>query len=215
MNYCYDILTNFQDDDIYEFYEWEETDNIERIKKVPLFRVDSELFNDFFKYNIQITDEEFLNLIEDKTLLTEGNHTRNIKYAFLLTDTKGSLVIELDNCGIVTYLSKLQLIDDLNVGEVIYNFKKRNIDYVKKDARKIRIVLRQDEKVKRTILMELETLYADKNQMKMQYLFLEWFEKQAVDFEKAYREMKIDLNRAINSKHYKVYEIIKKSYQVK
>ena len=38
MNYYYDIVLNLNEE-LYEFYEWEENDSIDFIKKIPLFRV--------------------------------------------------------------------------------------------------------------------------------------------------------------------------------
>ena len=38
MNYIYDILLNFNDI-YYDFYEWNISDNIEHIRKIPLFKI--------------------------------------------------------------------------------------------------------------------------------------------------------------------------------
>ena len=40
MNYIYDLLLNFNEN-IYEFYDWNKTDNIKHIKKIPIFKIDS------------------------------------------------------------------------------------------------------------------------------------------------------------------------------
>ena len=47
MNYYYDILLNFQEN-YYMFYEWDKEDNIEFVKKIPLFHIDSKEFIDIF-----------------------------------------------------------------------------------------------------------------------------------------------------------------------
>ena len=45
MNYYYDILLNFQD--VYcMFYEWDSTDSIDFVKKIPLFHVDNKVYKD-------------------------------------------------------------------------------------------------------------------------------------------------------------------------
>ena len=42
MNYIYDILVNFNDGDrLIEFFEWNETDLFEHIKKIPIYRISS------------------------------------------------------------------------------------------------------------------------------------------------------------------------------
>ena len=67
MNYYYDIVVNFQDTN-YMFYDWNEKDNIEFIKKIPIFQVTTNTLKDFISYNI-IINEEILNTIKDKTKL--------------------------------------------------------------------------------------------------------------------------------------------------
>ena len=48
MNYYYDIVVNFQDTN-YMFYDWNEKDNIEFIKKIPIFQVTTNTLKDFIK----------------------------------------------------------------------------------------------------------------------------------------------------------------------
>ena len=45
MNYIYDIILNFQER-IYDFYEWNKTDVITHIRKIPVFKISSkDLYN--------------------------------------------------------------------------------------------------------------------------------------------------------------------------
>ena len=53
MNYIYDILINFQPV-LYDFYEWNLNDNIEHIRKVPMFRVTEKDLNEIRDYKIQL-----------------------------------------------------------------------------------------------------------------------------------------------------------------
>lgn len=64
MNYYYDVLLNFLDTNIY-FYEWDNLDNIEYYKRVPLIQVNSKTLKDFINNNI-VVEKEFLDTIKDK-----------------------------------------------------------------------------------------------------------------------------------------------------
>jgi len=47
MTYIYDILLNFNDSLLYEFYEWSSNDDIENMKKIKLVKVDKRDFDCF------------------------------------------------------------------------------------------------------------------------------------------------------------------------
>jgi len=212
MNYYYDVLVNFQDNDIYEFYEWEDTDNIEKIRKIPLFRINSEQFNEFMKYHLSL-DVSFLDNIKCKTILENGKLTKNLEYAFLITDAKNVLAVELNNKGEVICLSKLQLEDDLNINEMVYNLKQHEIIYTKIKPRKVRTSLRQEEIIKNIISLELKTLFNAESALKIRYLYSEWFEENEDDYESAYKKMKDELLKPVDSNQYRIYELIKMSYK--
>ena len=68
MNYAYDILLNFTDEDRFiEFYEWNDKDYIEHIKKIPMFYISEKDLMTFFKNNIKIS-KSFLMKIKNKTI---------------------------------------------------------------------------------------------------------------------------------------------------
>ena len=48
MVYIYDLILNWCRDRKYEFFEWKENDEIEYIKKIPVFKVRN--FNDLFNW---------------------------------------------------------------------------------------------------------------------------------------------------------------------
>ena len=58
MVYIYDIILNLTDDNrILEFFEWDQFDNIEHIKKIPLFRVNTSFIDDLINYEIKIEED--------------------------------------------------------------------------------------------------------------------------------------------------------------
>ena len=70
MNYYYDIILNWTEDKAYDFYEWNDYDYLELIKKIPLIKIKHKAFLDFATSNIKV-DESFLEMIEDKTLVSD------------------------------------------------------------------------------------------------------------------------------------------------
>ena len=59
MIYIYDILLNFNDGILYEFYEWNTSDNIENMKRIKLVKIDKNDFDLFLNNKIKI-DSDFL-----------------------------------------------------------------------------------------------------------------------------------------------------------
>ena len=56
----YDILVNIIDSErVYEFFEWNNKDDIEHIKKIPLVKVSSHFLDDCINNNITV-DKSFL-----------------------------------------------------------------------------------------------------------------------------------------------------------
>ena len=60
MIYIYDILLNWTDPNvIYDFYAWQKGDEIEHVKRLSLFKVEKQVFDDFLTCDI-IVDPLFL-----------------------------------------------------------------------------------------------------------------------------------------------------------
>ena len=93
MNYYYDIVLNFQEKN-YMFYEWEEEDSIDIIKKIPIFQVNIKTFKDLINNEINV-DLEFLKSIENRTELKN----KTLKYVALFASKNGSIALEFNNEG--------------------------------------------------------------------------------------------------------------------
>ena len=57
MNFIYDIVLNFNKE-YYYFFEWSKNDNIVNVKKIPLFLVSKETYNNM-KCNIVTVSDSF------------------------------------------------------------------------------------------------------------------------------------------------------------
>lgn len=175
MIYVYDILVNFIDSNrIYEVFEWENRDDIEHIKRIPLFLCDYNLINDILNYEVYIS-EEFLNVIKDKTLLYK-NDVEKIKYACLLTEGNRVYALEFNELGKIEYKSSLLLDEEEEVIQLSFQLKKYNINYEKKEKIDNKLYLtRKLEQKRNYIIKDLKNTYTTKNYSKLKYLYDECF----------------------------------------
>ena len=84
MNYIYDILINFNEN-LYDFYDWNLNDQIDHIRKIPVFKTDSEFLYNLKKNDI-ILNKDFLNKIYNK-LSRKGADVRFLK-KYILDERK-------------------------------------------------------------------------------------------------------------------------------
>lgn len=199
------------EDNIFSFYEWENYDSIELVKKIPLFRVSTNTLKDFYVWNIKVS-VDFLNEIVDKTILKNNKINKTIKYACLLCDTKNTLVVEFDNDGNVISRSNLLLDDDANVLEFIYSYKETQLEYERNEKLSLNILSRQEETTKKFISLELQTLIYNNNVNKLKYLFNEWFGYEVDSISEIKKKMCSELEKEFNQEMYYIYKLIKKSY---
>lgn len=207
MSFYYDIELNFNEERIWEFYEWEKNDVLTHIKKIPLFKVDSNILYDFLEYQI-ILDKEFMSSIKKKTITNK----ETIDYAFIISDGKNALALESNDLGNLVCYSKLTLEDENNLNEIIFTIKKTEINYQKEEKKIIDHTLRQINYEKKIISCELNTLNDKKDKTKMQYLYYEYFGEIDSDFKKMYQKLNQLLEQEYDENLHHIYELIKLSY---
>lgn len=209
MNYYYDVTLNFDLENVWEFYEWEKDDVLTFVKKIPLFRVSFETISDFLRYHIQM-NSDFVKEIAYKTTVSDSKE--QIYAAFLMSDTKNTLAVLLNEEGEVISLSKTLITDDNNINEFMYTLREKSLSYCKKGLRNTRNGLRQEEKLKHLILVELQTLMQEENVQKLKYLYYEWFGKEEEDKDKMYHEMMLALQNPMNDDLERIHYFIRLSY---
>lgn len=210
MNYYYDLILNLNDENIL-FYEWEENDNLEYIEKIPVYKINETDMLKILQNKIKVS-EEFINLIKNKTILKESGIINTISYATIFTDTKTTIALEFDKSGKEIARSNLLLEDDLNVCEIGFTIKKKMLKYEVIENIRVKHHLRKVIKIKDYIKKEITKLYQDKNKVKLSFLFLEWFNKNEDNIEKIYNLMLKELESEFDDNQFKIYEIIKLSY---
>ena len=213
MNYCYDIILNWNEDELYDFYEWNDTDYLELIKKIPVFKVKHKTFIDILTNNI-IVDKDFLTLIKDKTILSAKKCLAKIDYACLILDGKSVLALEFLDNGKIINRSKLLIDDELNVLELTFNLKEYDLKYEIIESLKVRKTLRQIEEAKKLILLEINNLYKLNDKDKLQYLYYEYKKEKIDDINNIYHTFLEELNYNFNNNLMKLYYIIKYYHKV-
>ena len=175
MNYYYDIKLNFLDNN-YLFYDWEDNDNIEYIKKIPLYQVTSKKFKEIYKYNGKV-NKEFLEEIENKTILKNGK----LKYATLIADKNNVIALEFAQDGHIITRSSLMLKDELALLDLLYNIPLKDLYFQKDTKLNNNLDLRKCLEIKEFITLEINKLDEEKDLLKLKYLYLEWFKKECID----------------------------------
>ena len=193
MNYYYDIILNWNENEAYEFYEWNDTDYLELIKKIPLIRIKHKIFLDLVSNKIKVSPE-FLNMIQDKTLISGKNLINNITYAALLTDNKNVIAIEFDKEGNSISYSKLLIDDELNVLESTFNLKEYNLEYEILNKLPLNSNIRQENEAKKVISLEINNLYQKKDLSKLKYLYYEFKKEKSDDASYIYETLNQELN---------------------
>lgn len=212
MNYYYDVILNWDEEEAVSFYEWEDKDPLEYIKKIPVFRVSSQEFSAILEYHGSL-DSNFLEQIHGKTALNEKGILKVIDYAALLSDTKNTIAIECDSKGKIISMSRLLVEDELNVCEMIFGLQETHLLFTKETERQKSNMLRYEKEAKHILKQEIETLYETNFKSKLTYLFLEWF-GYTIDDTLKMKEMMLDaLRKPMNPTMHHIYDLILLSYK--
>ena len=206
MNFYYDIVVNFQENN-YMFYEWAESDVLEYIKRVPVFQVTTKVLRDLINNNIEV-NKEFLDSICNKTKLKKGF----LEYVSLFVSKNGAIVLEFASDGKVIARSGLQVNDECNVMEVIYTLPIFRLEYKVLNRLELNKDLRLESTIKDFINLEINTLYKNKEWEKIVFLYNEWFLKSNLNVGEMVQEMQNRLKGEITDREFRIYNLIKLSY---
>lgn len=204
MNYIYDIVLNFNKD-YFEFYEWKKSDKIINVKKIPAFKVNSEVLNSF-KYNEVVVDKEFLDKIFDLTLFYSKC---NYKYMCLLSDTNETIGVMFNSSGELIKRSSLVIDEEDEVNEEVVSNNMLWIKLVKNDRKDIRCVSRIDRERKEFLYKFINNLGSE-NVLK--YMYYDYFEVEEdnIDIIKNKLLLELDNKDADIRKLYDLVKVLKK-----
>ncbi|MDD2181076.1 MAG: hypothetical protein PHW32_01770 [Bacilli bacterium] len=171
MNYIYDVLLNYNKN-LYEFYEWNLSDNITHIRKIPLLKIKSSSLLTIKNNKIKIGDE-LKEQIKNKTEIFSKNKNNYDSYSCLFCDGMEAVAIAFDNDGISIFKSKMLIDEEMEVLEVCDRIVEKEITYnvIKEEILKpfkTRFELEKDSYIKKEIkkINDIE---------KLKYLYYECF----------------------------------------
>lgn len=209
MAYIYDILLNFLDYP-YEFFEWNDNDDIKYIKKVPLFKVKTDILIDILENDI-IIDKSFLEMIDGKTKLYDDKDY--IRYVSLFSD--GKMVIGVKCLPNKTLVSRLLIDEEQDIIDHIDRLEFTDLNYqIIKKRYFFENLTRYEKAVRSFLLKEIDYLYRFKFSDKLSYYYFEYFGADCCDIKKAYEDLVCSIKNDFNKKHENIYNIMKLSLNI-
>ena len=199
MNYIYDIYINLNDT-LYDFFDWNKSDKITHIKKLPVLKINEEQFKKITYNKINIK-EELLLKIYNKTEIWGVND--KINYCILFTDGYNIIVIEFNNKGNSIKKSYLYIDEELEILEIVNKISEEKIEFkiISKDKNLFKT--RKQIKEEKFIYRELKNI----NENKWNYIYFECFGKQEKNKKVILKDInKFNKNSIILNK---LYDILK------
>lgn len=200
MNYIYNIHLNFNKM-YFDFYEWNDNDEIIHIKKIPIIRTNTNTFKTIISHKIKL-EQKYLENIEKKTEISNKDYKLN---CLIITDTKNVVALKFDNCGTKIMMSSFNLEDEYNI---LHNSNKlKETDIYFKTIKKSNYIFetRQEIDQKEYLLKNISILPFDT----LKYIYYECFNKEEND----HKIMKKNIINLIHQNNFilnnKIYNILK------
>ncbi|MBQ3435633.1 MAG: DUF3603 family protein [Bacilli bacterium] len=203
-----DIILNFLDGRLYEFFEWNSDDNFEHIKNIPLFKVESSVLEDFIFNKIKCSTN-FLKKINNKTEVFASGIIKRIEYATILTDGNRAIAFEFSDKGEKLTISSLLLDEEEEILDLVTDMDIISIEYKILEREKEKLYTRKEQFIKNYIIQDLKAAYINKDYNKIKYLYEEIYHKSNKNIEKQYNKMITDINKNFNKNHFKIFHILK------
>lgn len=211
MNYVFDVCLNFNKE-LYNFYEWNKEDEILYFLKIPVFKIEEDLIEDFINHDIKV-DNIFLKKTYNKSQIYFKNNNRLNDYSCIITTTTKCIGLNFNKEGFVIGKSYLSLEEETEVIEFSKFIKYSIINYkiVRKHNVKENYLTRKEKTDIKYIKKYLDDLEKNKKDNELKYLYYEVFNS----IENNYKITKEKLSNALSlsdKKREKFLEIIKYVY---
>lgn len=209
MNYVYDILLNFNKEKAYQFYEWYDSDNIEHIKKIPVFKVSDSKMLEIMKNTIKV-DQEFISKIHDKTEMFNKKKITYIPYSAIFGNSKECYGIKFNKNGDEIGRSNLILDEKDDVLEYISNMQLDEINFSAiKFIGDCNISTRFECDSKKHLKCEINKIYNSNDINKLKYVYREIFEQCLGDKNQMYNDLISEINNPWGDNHQKLLDLFK------
>ena len=190
MTYIYDITLNFNET-LYDFFEWNSSDSLKHIRKIPIFKVSNDTFLNMLMYEAQISDD-ILKKIKDKTD-SYGKKTKSFT-SCLIRNEENIIALKFDNNGISKQVSTLIIEEELDVLEIKVNLTK-TFEYKTLNKRKFLTSTRYDNINRSYLQKQINNLNIDKDKEKIKYLYFEYFGNYINDELNALNKLKKEISK--------------------
>ena len=210
MNFIYDIILNFNDE-LYESFEWEIGDTLLHVKKTPIFRLPKK---DYFniKNNKIIFDEEVSQKIYKQSNVYKNSRINGEYYIALIAFEEEAIAIKLNNKGELLQKSHLLIDEERSTLKVVHRLETTHLNYKLVNSENTNPYLTRQEKndIKR-IINKITKLYKNKEKSKLEYLYLECFNKKEKNIDIIFENLKKEVVKTsdIFNKIIDFFELIK------
>ena len=198
MTYIYDVTLNFNET-LYDFFEWNNSDTLTHVRKIPIFKVSNEVFIDILSNIIKVSDT-ILNKIKDKTDVY-GKKNKSFT-ACLIRNEDNIIALKFNDEGVSKYISNIVVEEELDILEIKVNTNKI-FEYEIIKPRKTLLTTRYDSMNKTYIEKQLNSLNVDNDSEKIKYLYFEYFGKYIADEKLALNKLKKEFIKNISSNNLK------------
>lgn len=196
MTYIYDIVLNFHKN-YYNFYEWNKTDKIKNIYKIPLYR---------------ISDIDIINIINNKIKLNNSTLEKfkdiykfNKKIIILVSNTKITIGLLIDEKGNILKKSSLIFEEETEANNIAETLMITKLDYKKIKELKHPSILRIELEKKNLFIKYIIEL---QDETTLKYLYYEYFNKECNNKEIIKNSLLQELDKDWNIKKTNLYKII-------
>ena len=166
MSYIYDIVVNLSNS-IIDCFEWNKSDNIVHLRKIPVIRVDSNTLYDL-AYNRIKVDMEIFSAIKSRGELYNKNE-------IIFTDTKTNICVRFKD-GINIQKSYLQFDVDEEIEEFSNKLNLIKIDYQLLDVTNLKsFKTRRELLVENYVIKNLKILEKNNDIEKLKYIYYDCF----------------------------------------
>ena len=195
MTYIYDVTLNFNET-LYDFFEWNSSDTLTHVRKIPIFKVSNDIFIDVLSNVVKISDT-ILNKIKDKTDIY-GKKNKSFT-ACLIRNEDNIIALRFNDEGLSKYISNIVVEEELDILEIKVNTTKV-FEYKIIKPRKNLLTTRYDSMNKTYIEKQLNSLNIKKDKEKIKYLYFEYFGKYITDETLALNKLKKEFNNNSSNK---------------
>lgn len=211
MNYVFDVCLNFNKE-LINFYEWNDEDEVLYFLKIPVFKIEDDLIEDFINNDIKV-DNLFLRKIYNKSQIYFKKSNKTDNYSCILTTNKKSIGLNFDKNGFVIGKSYLSLEEENEVTEFSKFIKYSIINYkiLRKNSIKENYLTRKEKEDIKYIKEYLNSLEKNKRIDELKYLYYEVFNNKPSN----YKDIRIKLDNVLlinDKKRERFLEIMKYVY---